>query len=548
MSFFQVRNTFKHTHIIKNFNFNNIQKRHNTSPFPFRPGYGLGSMIPPGLINGMKKEAKIRTKIIAFQQMYNDLESTERELTLEMNAIQNNQSISQSIPRSIPKLAAGIFSLQKMKEQVMTQRLLSYAELIALQTTLMHAADIVGLINMSDKSTAVENMSFSTFDSSIESPVEWSVSKIDYVDRATDSMQINAHFFDKNKMKEGGLSYSASVAQAAEESLKGTVEGVAVTTGNGIKAAVHNSTTATTQHHDVESTLLLTAMATHRYVKQFNPLSINIKKLANAWNYFHPTDKVSLTTPISNPLESINPIGNDISMISEEFLGSCMVGMVHFIKTDSTSSLQSATSASFQETATIEVTAAASLAALTGETSIATQVAKKFALSSSSTGIDVKFDMVCQGYMPKLKSNIVQDSIKEFKNFSPESLNVARDDGLLTSLPSTQKLAEMNKSHGTAQSNSGAMIKATIMGLEEADANSYKVLDYNTFMNAFDDYAKNAGQIKGAGIPIGMNIKTWTKKQVLNAMMKQAYDDLDKMEDKMNERQKKMDQENETQQ
>eukprot|EP00486_Rosalina_sp_Unknown_P000866 CAMPEP_0201565602 /NCGR_PEP_ID=MMETSP0190_2-20130828/4844_1 /ASSEMBLY_ACC=CAM_ASM_000263 /TAXON_ID=37353 /ORGANISM="Rosalina sp." /LENGTH=138 /DNA_ID=CAMNT_0047983301 /DNA_START=1419 /DNA_END=1835 /DNA_ORIENTATION=+ len=52
------------------------------------------------------------------------------------------------------------------------------------------------------------------------------------------------------------------------------------------------------------------------------------------------------------------------------------------------------------------------------------------------------------------------------------------------------------------------------MGLTKAYESTYKVLDYRTFQNAFDDYAKNVSKVKGCGVPCGMNVKTWNKLEV----------------------------------
>ena len=49
-------------------------------------------MVPVGLIDDMKKEAKTRSKFMVYDQLCSDLESTERQLTLEKNSIKNSIS------------------------------------------------------------------------------------------------------------------------------------------------------------------------------------------------------------------------------------------------------------------------------------------------------------------------------------------------------------------------------------------------------------------------------------------------------------------------
>jgi len=66
------------------------------------------------------------------------------------------------------------------------------------------------------------------------------------------------------------------------------------------------------------------------------------------------------------------------------------------------------------------------------------------------------------------------------------------------------------------------VIQATLMGLQQNET-TYQVLDYNTFLNAFDDYVKNAATTEGVGIPIGMNLKPYTKREVIAELFKKYY-------------------------
>eukprot|EP01084_Bolivina_argentea_P265743 450562_1 len=164
-----------------------IQSRNNTSPFPLRPGYGLGSMLPPTLIDGMKKEAIIRSKILVLSQMESDIESTERELLMQMNQITNSLDSSQTLPK-VSGLDKGIAKLQNIRQQCIDDKIAAYEELADLQLN-----EILATRNYNAKTA------FTTFDSSIESPIDWGNSVIDYIERAADSMQVNAEFFNINK-------------------------------------------------------------------------------------------------------------------------------------------------------------------------------------------------------------------------------------------------------------------------------------------------------------------------------------------------------------
>eukprot|EP01084_Bolivina_argentea_P113834 202796_1 len=203
----------KHGNIMKRC----IQRHFTTSPFPLRPGYGLGSMIPAGLIEGMKKEAKVRSKILVYGQIESDLESMQRELLLQKNQIENNMSSEQTLATAPQKtLDDGIKRLQTTRDDTLTKQIEAYDELSKLQESRLDMADKSNSPDSEgSKESKDEAMAFTTFDSSIESPVEWGSSRIDYLERAQDSIQINAHFFDVNQQQQSAASHASNVAGEA---------------------------------------------------------------------------------------------------------------------------------------------------------------------------------------------------------------------------------------------------------------------------------------------------------------------------------------------
>eukprot|EP01084_Bolivina_argentea_P265742 450561_1 len=500
----------------------NIQIRSNTSPFPLRPQYGLGSMLPPGLIAGMKKEADVRTKITVLDQMENDIESTQRELLIQKNQVTNSLSSAQTLP-PVSGLQDAINQLQETRKKVVQDKVSAYGELANVQITAMD----------DDDTDPDSHEGFSTFDSSIESPVDWGNSVIDYIERAEDNIIVSAEFYDTNMQQQAAYSTADNAAYDVKRKVHGSWGS---RHSSHISSTVHHNLSQTYSQHVVESTLLVTAFATHRFVKQFNPLHVDTTKLVNAWNYYNKNDKIDTLTLSFQDLEkaiqdSKAGKSKSVAMVTEEFLGSCLIGMVHYIKKDRTDSIQAADSSSYKSHTTdhhLKVTwhgwwifAWCTISAVTGNSSAATQAANKFAQSSSSSDIDVKFHLLCYGYQPKLEPNVINDAIKSFKNFSPDKMDAQNDTNLMPNNASTSQLLSMNRGQGKKESQSGAMIKSTIMGLKDAYSHDYKVLDNTTFMNAFDDYAKNAPKIKGSGIPIGMNIKTWNKEKLIRMILQE---------------------------
>ena len=519
-----------------------IQVRHNTSPFPHRPGYGLGSMLPPGLIDGMREEAAIRSKIVAYDRLIDDLEATERKLLLEKNQIRNNLDNSQTLSVNKKMMSQGIKRISQQRKRLMNDKINAMIELAQHQTKVVGAGSGQNEENENSEegdgdnensnnnnNNSNNNRGFSTFASNVESPIDWNGTKIDSFARANEGIAVSSQFFDINTQQQKGSSHAENVAASIGATIKESTPTGLSQASSDLATSVHNSVTSTMQQHTVESTLVLTAIATHRWVKQLVPLKIDAKKLVHAWNYYHRNteDRIEMATltnmyTFQNELSKASEetladgttIPRTIAMVSEEFLGSAMVGMVHFIKREDTNTTQRATSVSASMTAEMQM--ATWLSSLTGSSAIMAQAANKAMSSFSQTGIDVVFNVVVQGYMPTLKSSIVKDSIKEFTAFSPKAVDVTNDATLMSDQGMSNAASMKDaKAIGYSQSVSGSMIKATIQGLHEAYENSYNVLDYNTFMTTFDDYVKNAPKDKNAGIPVGMNVKQWTRGNVL---------------------------------
>jgi len=364
-----------------------------------------------------------------------------------------------------------------------------------------------------------EDLSLSVFNSNIMSPIDFQKSKIVYFDRGFNSISVDAQFFTVDTQSEDANSHSNTIMG----SFGGGFSGMGAEVSSKVSTAVHNTVTNTLNNHDVESTLLLTSWATHSKVKQFCPLIVDCDLLLDAWNYYHKDNKIVLDKLSAKDVEKTDKEENEptINLFTECCLGSAMVGMVHFIKKEKTSSNQSSSESSFELMASVE--ASCIFGSITGDTAIGAQMAKKAANSLSTGGMDVKFDLICLGYLPTLKANNVKIAIESFKSFDPALFSAETEMSQVGNMDNVSKnLIASNKSSSKQQSNMSTVIQATLMGLQQNET-TYQVLDYNTFLNAFDDYVKNAATTEGVGIPIGMNLKPYTKREVIAELFKKYY-------------------------
>lgn len=485
-----------------------------TSPYPFRSGYGLGSWIEPVVILGMKKEAALRSTIVLADRMGTSAESVARELQLAAHPVVNKQDSRQTIPSAIDEKAyqEHMAELTETRKDLWTVKLNSYSSLWKFQK-----AQIAQLKEASK--TGDPKGAPTTFAASVASPVNFALSTIVYQDRGFDSITVNANVIkaDINSQKSSSRAHSASVAASVAAQAQDPLAG-----GGGFSSALaaqaSAKTSSTMQMHTIEYTLILTAMATHRKVKMFKSIVLDAQRLRHAWNYYHP-DK-AVVDPSNNYAAFLkafrgvqkesNPPKPDepkISMVSEAYLGSALLGMVHFIQQDETTASESSQMSSSAVKAALQVSNY--ISSFTSSTSASASAASKLAASASQSDLDVRFDIMCMGYIPTLKSNQITQAIKEFGNFDPSTMGV-------TDLPQSDVDAAA-KGQSSQQSSTGSIVKATLEGLQSKES-SIKILDVETFMTAFDDYTNAAKTTEYMGVPVGLNVEEFTEMDVYNLL------------------------------
>eukprot|EP01084_Bolivina_argentea_P126377 223779_1 len=661
-----------------------ISKRYATAPMPFRPGYGLGSIIQPIVIEGMKTEAQQRSKLLLLEQIISDVESQEKSIENERSRLIATLKVSgewdgDAGKAEIKEFDGRIRKQQQQRYSLETRRQIALEELLKVMTDLIDSGNAP-----------------TTFDSGAMSPVDWGSSKIDYFNRAYDSIKVNASFHVKEEQSQSSGDFASGVASSTSANAetdgfwfipKSKVESM-------VNTSVQNASSRSKDRHVAQSVLVLSAFATHKKVQQFEKLRIDQDKLVKAWNYNFPGDQIDVTDILCEilPAETFddglfgandksdadkkekitewemtadawaaveknkkpksleeyveeNPdpgdepsppdenatdeekhkaevsekqwvkdkakfergkakiaadyakweykksnwedksekwksykkertdfvtkfwtkfsnketdrknenrdydertaeavVGsnekketdgyamneydkkyNKLSMLTECFLGSTMIGMVHFIRQKETTQSQRSRTSDVQMASKVEFSSW--LSSITGSTQLSTNSASKIANMLSTDEVDVKFDLQCLGYLPKLHSSNIEMAIQQFANFDPakwhkETANVISS-GL--QIPDSAAGLKDNKELTVRQSNMGSVIESSIMALTKAESLvKTSVLDMETFMNAFDDYAAKAPDTDGIGVPVGMNVLSFNKTDVINLFAKQA--------------------------
>lgn len=493
-----------------------------TSPYPFRSGYGLGSWIEPAVIEGMKQEAAVRSMITMADRMQNDAESVAREIQLAGHPTEGKLSKQQTIPRALDDVAfaKSMTEVTEVRKQIWDIKLASYYSLWDLQRKQiaeLHAAS-KGKID-ADTMTAP-----TTFASAVMSPINWALTEIVYKDRGFDAITVDATFVkvDASVQRSDSSAHSRKVSASVSASANDYF-GQGASLGASMAAQAGSKTSKTSESHQIEYTMILMAMATHRKVKQFQSVVVDVDKMRESWNYYQGKDNyiidpnnnfyafyaqyIKVSQQFNKAGGSPDPKRPKVSLVTEAFLGSALLGMVHFIQQDDTTASQSNSMSSSAVAAQVQVSQW--LASATGSTSASQAASRQIANSQSQSNLDVRFDIVSMGYIPTLKSSEITQAIKQFGEFDPSSMGV-------NSLPSSTAEAS-GAAQNAQQSNTGSIIDATIKGLKESTTTA-KILDLDTFMNAFDDYTNAAKTTEFIGVPVGLNVEQFDQMAIMNLL------------------------------
>eukprot|EP00672_Neobodo_designis_P027354 CAMPEP_0174839572 /NCGR_PEP_ID=MMETSP1114-20130205/8127_1 /TAXON_ID=312471 /ORGANISM="Neobodo designis, Strain CCAP 1951/1" /LENGTH=521 /DNA_ID=CAMNT_0016073697 /DNA_START=155 /DNA_END=1720 /DNA_ORIENTATION=- len=482
-----------------------------TSPMPYRPGYGLGSWIPQPVVESMRKEAERRVEIMTLEAVEAEARSAEREIRLIAD--------SDDAANDKETRAEAHVMLQEIRQ---SRRDMMKKKMTAVKGWLNHLVDSAKPAADGEKTKdSSATGKFTTFGSRHQSPVDWTKSSIKPEDRAFDSLNIGVHYVRAENMgQEGAGELHASRVGRELKSEDHSVTGRVTNVQREAARLAADKTVKTAAHHDIAGTLLVTAFATHRMVKQFGNVDIDADKLWGGWNAHYDDDKIpdplnqheSFKKAIEvEKKRDVTKPRNQVCMVSELFMGSVLVGMVHFVTnaTTVTKNQQDATrlSQKFDDDIADNVRQAQKAATQVGSTSIALEEARKMAKLGSSAGLDVQFDLVSIGYIPKLATDPMQQAISQFATFDPAQFKVP---SMMADAPGIAGLAAV-------QSNMAAVIDATVTAISKEQA-SKDVLSDKSLMDAFTDFTDAAKRGDAIGAPIGMNIVDFNKLDVMSTL------------------------------
>ena len=354
-----------------------------------------------------------------------------------------------------------------------------------------------------------------------ESPIDWDKSNVKPVALSSDSISLNVQYLRNEEEEDGTKSHASSIASAVSASASSIFGG---RVASQISASAKSSTEAQTSQHEIEGTLVITAHCTHEDADVFSPFVMDPDKAIDAWNQLAETNGGAKIDPLQE--SSLNTALTDnkskpMKLLSGQTKGSSFVGMVHVLKTESTSSKQSASATSAAASTSMEW--GGWFADYSGKFGVDGSFSENVKQLLSQSNVSAHCCLVTMGVIPSLKSNLVTTSISSLK---PDAKEVMEQ--LATIQGSTDKdVNSATAAAGNAKAGQQYMelnnsyVKNVVSSVHEAQTKDNKMIDINSLMTAFDDYVSRAS--KGGsniGVPINFYVKEISAKDVAFSYLK----------------------------
>jgi hypothetical protein len=357
----------------------------------------------------------------------------------------------------------------------------------------------------------------------IESPIDYNTTQIKKMPISSDSIKLNSQYFSYDENKQNSNNTMSSVKTFITQSFDSIF---------GIKEASEQAASAQSQissqreHHDIEGTLIIACACTYKDAQLLAPFIINVDKAINAWNDIYPDKMIKMDDPktiAQIAAEDSTKSAERLCILSGATYGSSFIGMVHVLKSSSTTSSQTMVTAANSMQGSMEV--GGWFANSTGGLGVDSSFSDSVKNLLSSQNVQSHITMVVNGSIPSIKSNQFQYAVKQFTNFDPQAMGEA-----LASMQGENAGEKDTVSSSATKAREGGKlvamqstrIKSVLSGVSDCDAQSNQLLDVNSLMTSFEDYVQKAldGNI---GIPINFYLKSITRAQIAKMWVNKYY-------------------------
>lgn len=383
------------------------------------------------------------------------------------------------------------------------------------------------IVNDADIQTTREAITTIDIGGTVESPIDFSVSKVLRLPLSSDSIKMDVQYFSFGSNEES----SRAAVVAIENAIKESTADLGINSGTMAKTA-GAQINLQRKNHSLAGTLIITASCTHRNVALIEPLTFDVDKAVALWNNtctdgadrMNPGDPKSMNARAEST--QMLPDANAITVISGVSYGSSFVGMVHVLNSELTGTGPVAEqTAQLQDRLKLGGWLENAAGGFGLDESIADEVRKLLSTQSVSSHVSV----IVMGAVPSIVSNQLKMGVEKWmdtglNNVSGQIATLENE-----SSPSNETMqtgASKAQNGGRILRMQGSMMQNMMQGLGKIDQTNNKVLDINSMMAAFENYLQAIKEKEGTvGVPVNFYLKTISSQQIAQLWMDKYFPD-----------------------
>ncbi len=466
------------------------------SVIPYDPSIALGNIVDPQKLDQLHRISELQAPIDKAENEMNSLISFKRSIDTTIQELAN--------------MGVDTHDLSEQSAQIKDE--------------IKNAAVEYAKAKLSGKQEIQKIQAEALVNASWESPLDYNRTEIKKMPLSADSMNMNVQYFTFDRNSQNSSTQSRSIQDFVSSEFKFLGDEFS----DQASKAVASQANSQYSRHDISGTLVIAISCTHKDAALLAPCVIDVDKAIRVWNQIYRDDMIKTDDPM-NIIQTAKNAGTEnekaLTIVSGATYGSCFVGMVHILNTQSTMSTEQMRSIAESIQAQFKVNSWFTDAS--GGFGAGHQFTNDVKNLLSTQEISTHCTLTTRGSIPSIKSNQVKMAVQQFANFDGKAAmdNIAAlQNAVASDKDSIDTAAESARLGNQMTALKNSQIQGVLEGLSEIDDGSNKIIDINSMMTALEDYIDKAlaGEL---GMPINYYIKPITKSQLAQMWVDKYFPD-----------------------
>jgi hypothetical protein len=466
---------------------------------PYSPSLVLGSIVHPAAMDTLLAMSAVQAPIDAAQDTLNSFISLKHSLQMTLDELLNMNIRADDLAKKIEDVgtqvdkAATGYATTRIEQELKLQQLRAKVQLV---------------------------------NASVESPIDYNRTAIKPMPLAADTLKMDAQYFSFDENEQNATNTVNTIRQFISAAANDIGDSVALDMADSAVKQINRQR----QMHKVAGTLVLTANCTHRQASVLAPLILDVDKAVRVWNelFKDAQDKIKMDPGTMELIakQEGTTAEKSFSIISGATYGSSFVGMVHVLRTETTTTSQDMESTADVVQAKVEDEAwwRSASGGMGEDDETASDIKKLLSRQNITSHVTV----LTSGVILGIEAAEVESAVRAFAADEGEGGTMAALATLANAVNAgTQSMQTMAAAARTGKDlvdMKEATVTCVLSKLGELKGQKARMLNIDSLLTAFENYVVGA-RAGGIGVPINYYIKPITRSQLAQMWMAKYYPD-----------------------